>query len=254
MTTLLIDADIPAYQASFRNEKTVDWGEGNVSKMVDYKAAEEQLDDIIQSYADELEADELIICLSDPKQNFRKQLNPLYKSNRADTEKPELLMHLKGYLAEKHRSFIRPRLEADDIMGILATSNRFVKDDKIIVSADKDMRTIPAKVWNPMKPEVGVLDISKLNADRFLMWQTITGDATDGYPGCIGAGPKSQWAEAVLQADAEELWDIVLSAYEWFGHRPEDALMQARMAFILRSHAYFHKNKKVRLWQPSWLL
>lgn len=258
MTTLLIDADIVAYKVSVRNQQDFDWGDTGHSRVVDPVQAKQDTDEVIAGYCNALNANQVMICLSDPDRNFRKELEPTYKQNRKEVVKPELLMWVKEYLAHEYKSFIRPRLEADDIMGILATSgDRFISGPRIIVSEDKDMRTIPASVYNPNHPELGVLDISELDADRFLMWQTIVGDPTDGYTGCPGIGPGGRYVEyapELIGADRKDLWDIVLEAYASKGLTEDHAIHQARLAHILRAHSYNYKTKKVRLWQPYWLL
>jgi DNA polymerase-1 len=138
-------------------------------------------------------------------------------------------------------------------MGILATHPTLIEGEKIIVSEDKDMRTIPAKVYHPHKPTQGVMEISELDADRFLMWQTICGDVTDGYGGAKGVGAKSPYAEDVLFAEREELWDEVLLAYASKGLTEEDALLQARCARILRAEDYNLDTGEIELWIPELL-
>lgn len=253
MITLLLDADIIAYKAAALSEETYDFGDTGSAQMVFEQDCRDRIDSMLAEYCDDLGANLVKVCLTDTV-NFRKQLDPSYKSNRAGSVKPELLGLAKEYLAHTYPSFIRPRLEADDVMGILATSgDQFIKGDKIIVSEDKDMRTIPANIYNPNKAELGVLEISPLDADRFHMWQTMTGDQTDGYPGCRGIGPASVYAEEIIGADREELWDIVLDAYASKGKTEADAILQARMAFILRAYAYDHRTRKIKLWSPLWL-
>lgn len=260
MTTILLDADIVAYKVAVLNQQDFDWGDTGKSRVVDPVSAKKQTDDLVTEYANTLNASSVIVCLSepDPEKNFRRQLNPTYKSHRKDVELPELLIWVKEYLAHEYRSFRRPRLEADDIMGILATcGDRFgMKGDRIIVSEDKDMRTIPGLVYNPNRPELGTIEVSELDADRFLMWQTVVGDPTDGYKGCPGVGPNSRYgdfANDLLESDRADLWDTVLMAYASKGLTEDDAILQARMAHILRATSYNFKNKKVRLWQPYWL-
>lgn len=263
-TTILIDADIVAYKVAVLNQQDYDFGDTGSARVLDHDNAIRQTEELLHEYAETLTADRIVVCLSepDPEKNFRRQLNPTYKANRKSVELPEMLMWVKEYLAHEYPSFRRPRLEADDCMGILATrpallGPRYADDQIIIVSEDKDMRTIPAKVYNPGKPEVGVLDISELDADRFLMWQTVVGDPTDGYPGCPGVGKGGRFVEYapdILVADREELWDLVLMAYASKGFTEDDAILQARMAHILRAGSYNFKAKKVRLWQPYWLL
>ena len=260
MRTILIDADIVAYKASVVNEKTFDFGDTGVGEHLDYDGCIHNVDQLIAGYADACKADKVLVCLSEPdgSKNFRKQLNDTYKHNRKDVVAPQLLKWIKDYLASEYRSFIRPRLEADDIMGILATSgDRFITGDRIIVSEDKDMRTIPAKIFNPNHAELGIINVSNLDAKRFHMWQTVTGDTTDGYPGCPGIGKGGrfvEFAESILGATSPtELWDLVLMAYASKGFTEDDAIMQARMARILQDGDYNYKTKGIRLWNPTCL-
>ena len=167
-------------------------------------------------------------------------------------------MEAKQYLLDNYTSYVRPYLEADDVMGILATSDDVIQGKKIIVSADKDMRTIPTTVWSPMwKDSKGYprepIEVSPLDADRFHMWQTLTGDPVDGYGGCPGLGKSSPYADEVLGADHNELWDIVLEGYASKGYTEDDAIHQARLANILRATDYNYKLREPRLWQPHWL-
>lgn len=245
MRTLLIDSDIVAFKAAAVNEESTAFG-----KIVnDLEEATNMADGTIEEYKELLEADEVIICLTD-SDNFRLNVDLSYKHNRDDSKRPELIRAVKNYLAESYRSYIRPTLEADDVMGILATHPRLIPGEKIIVSEDKDMRTIPALVFHPHRPERGVMEISRLDADRFHMWQTICGDATDGYPGAKGVGKSSVYAEEIVFADRDELWDIVLEAFASVGLKEEHAVTQARLARILRAEDYDLKRKKVKLWTP----
>jgi DNA polymerase-1 len=258
--TILIDADIVAYKASVVNEKHYDFGDTGVGEHLDHDGCIRNVEELVNAYADRLNASRIIVCLSepDPEKNFRKQLNPTYKSNRNDTVPPQMLMWIKEYLANEYPSFKRPRLEADDIMGILATSgDRFIEGQRIVVSEDKDLRTVPCRVYNPNHPDLGVQTISDLDAKRFHMWQTVVGDPTDGYGGCPGVGKGGryvEYAESILEADTpDELWDLVLMAYASRGLNEDDAIMQARMARILQDGDYNYKTKGIRLWNPTCL-
>jgi len=80
---------------------------------------------------------------------------------------------------------------------------------------------------------------------------SLTGDATDGYPGCPGVGPKK--ATAILGSCAPSLacmWAGVRQAYESKGLIEEDAVEQARMARILRAEDWDFQKKAPRLWCP----
>ena len=273
MRVALIDSDIVAYAVSAKSQDDFNFSAagGTDARVVDKQKCWRLCDEVVTKHADAVKADRVIICLSDPDANWRKELDPTYKANRIGAEKPELLMLAKEYLHEEYQSYIRPRLEADDVMGILATRPSLLGkgvSDVVIVSEDKDMRTIPAAVYNPNYPELGVQQISKLDAMRFHLWQTIVGDPTDGYPGCPGVGPGGEWnAEAgdfvlgprampyahdVLSSeDMLEAWDTVLLAYASKGLTEDDAIHQARLARILWADDFNFKTHKVRLWNPT---
>lgn len=273
MRIALLDSDIIAYAVAANSEQGFNFSAagGTDAKAVDKKACWRRCDEVVQKHADAVKADSVVVCLSDPENNFRKELDPTYKANRKGAEKPELLMLAKEYLHEEYRSYIRPRLEADDVMGILATRPSLLGkgvSDVVIVSEDKDMRTIPAKVYNPNYAHLGVLEISTLEAIQFHLWQTITGDVTDGYPGCKGVGAGGEWdpdradwalglrslpyAHDVLSTgDVLEAWDTVLLAFASKGLTEDDAIHQARLARILWADDYNFKTKGIRLWNPT---
>lgn len=194
-----------------------------------------------------MDATDLIICLSDDLQNFRKDIYPAYKAKRRTSVRPIHLYDVKEWFGEKYDTRVYPRLEGDDVMGILATEPH--TGDRIIVSADKDMMTVPSLLYRPQEADLGVMSISHLDSIRFLFWQTIVGDATDGYPGCPGVGKFSVYAQDVLEAEDEiEAWDEVLMAYASKGLDESHAVIQCNLARILVHGAW--DGKRVTPWVP----
>ena len=238
MTTLLIDGDIVLYTSSVATEFACDWGNDNWV----LSANLEQSRDMARRYFDDLheklQFDAMIICLSGPK-NFRYGLNANYKSSRKDTRKPIVYSPLKDWMLGNYNTQMEEGLEADDLLGILATS----MPDTIVVSPDKDLQTVPCTLYRQGELKTITLE----EANRFHMYQTLTGDPTDGYPGCPGVGPKT--AEKLLSGNPETHWGAVVQAYEKQGLTEADALMNARMAFILRNENWI--NGEVKLWEPS---
>jgi DNA polymerase-1 len=155
--------------------------------------------------------------------------------------KPVVFQALRDYMIDNWDCQLWHRLEADDVMGILATS----KPNSIIVSADKDLRTIPTRVYNPSKPDLGVIEVTRAEADRNHLIQTLTGDRTDGYPGCPGIGPAR--AEKIVDGG----WEAVVECYVKAGLNETVALSQARLARILRKGDYVKKTGLVKLWSPQ---
>jgi DNA polymerase-1 len=181
------------------------------------------------------------MCLSDSA-NFRKDLTPTYKSKRKETRKPIVFRPLLEWVKETYDPVIKPRLEADDVLGILATHPDRV-GKCVIVSDDKDMQTLPCTLYRQ-----GVLKvISEDEADYFWAFQTLTGDSTDGYQGCPGVGPKK--AESILTA--KPYWPKIVNTYRKAGLTEDDALLNARLARILRFSDWDVTNQQVKLWTPT---
>lgn len=249
--TLLVDADIFAYVASSATEKLYHF-DGPEADPAIAEHLEEGLEIAardIERVANKLRASKVIVCLTDDD-NFRFRVYPKYKSNRAGVRKPSTLAAVKAFYATNYETYQRPGLEADDCMGILATSPVLIEGEKIIVSTDKDMQTIPGKLFNPKKDKAP-RQITELEADRYFLGQTLTGDATDGYPGARGIGPKSPFVAQLADAKTtREMWETVLAGYASKGLTPEDALVQARCARILRATDWDFGAKKPRLWNP----
>lgn len=249
--TLLVDADIFAYVASSATEEVYhfDGGASEPAVAENLSEALAMAERDIENVANKLQATRVIVCLTDSV-NFRTSVYPAYKGNRKGVRKPSTLRAVKDWYASKYECYQRPGLEADDCMGILSTSKNLVSGEKIIVSTDKDMQTIPGLLFNPNKDDKP-RRIKELDADRYFMQQVITGDATDGYPGCKGVGPKSPWVAAVGKAESlAEMWTLVCDAYRGKGFTPEDATVQARCARILRACDWDFHERRPRLWNP----
>lgn len=254
MRTLLIDGDIVVYQVAAAAEVPIHWGDGLWTLHADENSAIEALNNKLLEYKEILKADNMVVALSD-KVNFRYSVYGQYKSNRKNKRQPMLREQLKQYVLDYYDSFLRPGLEGDDVLGILATSDVIIKaDEKIIVSEDKDMRTIPCLFVNMRTyKESGVESISTNEAAYWHMYQTLTGDTADGFPGCAGCGPVT--AKKILGDDPGEwtyeiMWPKVVKAYVKKKLGEEFALQMARVARICQRDDYDFQNKEVILWSP----
>jgi DNA polymerase-1 len=122
---------------------------------------------------------------------------------------------------------------------------------KIIVSVDKDMKSVPCNLWNPDHPEFGVKNILAKEADTFHLYQTLVGDASDGYPGCPTYGPtKSKRLLDSCSLNGTTPWEKVVEAFDKQGKDEEQALLQARLARILRVENYNQRTKAIKNWMP----
>ena len=257
--TIIIDGDVVVYKVA---EAVADSFEITTEEDDEYiyrnigwcnkDKAQFTLDEMIDSIKKSCKGTDVVIALSDMNGNFRKQLNPKYKGNRKNI-KPLLYEYLRKVISEQYKVYEKPLLEADDVIGILATSEKIIKGDKVVWSLDKDFKTIPCKFHRAKpngKDESKV--ITKTEADWWFMYQTLIGDRVDGYEGCKGVGDKTarKLLGEVGEKTLDEMWKIVVSAYEKAGLTEEEALLNARMARILRVGDYEFKTKGVKLWKP----
>tara|TARA_R100000231_G_scaffold128797_2_gene99973 strand:- start:6779 stop:7522 length:744 start_codon:yes stop_codon:yes gene_type:complete len=196
----------------------------------------------------------VIICFSCPRhKNYRRDFWPKYKAHRDKLHTPDALDYALEIVYSSDSS-VRcvDRLEADDLMGMISSSETGVS-----VTIDKDLRSVPGWHWNPDKEEKPVY-VSEEEADRFFYTQWMTGDSTDNIPGLWRVGPKK--AEKLLSNTERCDWDAsILNMYKE-EKRPENkqvdmdpesfALAMARCVRILRNDEYDKDKGDIFLWNP----
>jgi DNA polymerase-1 len=210
------------------------------------------LDEMLDRIFERFETREHLLCFSTGP-NFRYGVDPTYKNNRANSRKPLCYVELREQVEADFKCKALPGLEADDVMGIIATTPSIQKRNPIIVSQDKDMQTIPTSVWRQGE----LVNVTETMADYYHLYQTLVGDTSDGYKGCPGTGKVK--AEKILNAEMDEaekldplvFWKRVVAAYEKAGLTEQDALTQARLARILRFSDWNSTTKEPILWSPS---
>lgn len=246
MTTALIDADTGLVAAAAEAEQEFEFEPDHLTYVADLEDAKGIFQNWLDHILEKVGAKSFILAISDSGNYFRTDQWPAYKTNRG--RKPLAHRRLRNWVLSNpdYRTFLRPRLEADDVLGILATHKSLVNGEKIIVSIDKDLLQIPGQHYNPDKDEFREVD--EASGEHLFFTQTLTGDATDNYPGCPGIGPKR--APAIIGDDLASAWPRVVAAYEKAGLTEEDALVQARVARILRAKDYDFKQKEPILWTP----
>lgn len=245
---ILIDADMLVFRGSSIAEKEICWGEDLWTLHAHAADAEAYVDDLVDSIVDKVLRHwqytgeyEIYMCFSDTE-NFRKKILPTYKLNRVGKRKPVCYYGVKQWVEDRFTCYQRPGLEADDCIGILATHK---EPNAVIVSGDKDFRTIPGRFYDFLRDEY--YEISEEEANYWHLFQTLIGDTADNYKGCPGVGAVS--AKKLL--DENPSWETVVNAFEKKGLTEEDALIQARVARILRASDYDFKNKRPILWSPK---
>lgn len=246
----LIDGDEVAFKACAVSTDVIDWGDGEPTAMNSPARCAKIAEELTEAWANKVEADEIIVCLSPrDRENFRRRLDPTYKVER--TEKPAVYWMTVDRLMERFPYMTFPGCEADDVMGAMSASS--ADKQPIIVSSDKDMKTVPCWLFNPHKGTKR--KVSEQDANLWWMTQTITGDPVDGFPGLPGAGPKA--AEKALEGciSLNAMYANVVALYTQGTKRsgpltPDHALLQARHARILRPGDIDTEKKLIRLWHP----
>ena len=174
-------------------------------------------------------------------ENFRRDFWGKYKAHRDGRPDPDCLNYALEMLPDISTVKKMDRLEADDIMGIGASSG-----SAIAVTIDKDLKGVPGWLWNPDKDAKPYLNLAE-DADKFFARQIITGDTTDGIPGLPKKGDKF-FEKDILFFDREDWFQEIWWAYEEMGYDYEYFLSQARCVRILRIEDYNPDTKEILLW------
>jgi DNA polymerase-1 len=251
--TALLDGDTLIYEATSASEYVAQLDTWQWTLTADLSEGIDKLTAKVNAIQKAVKADELIFALSDDER-WRPRVMPTYKSQRLGSRKPITYLPMREYVHKTFRTYQRPTLEGDDVLGILTTHPTLVKGEKVVVAIDKDMKQIPGVLFNY---STGKFDeVWAFDADYFHLFQTLTGDVTDGYKGCPGIGDKK--AEVILAPhkggdffDGAGAWKAVVAAFEKAGLTEADALQNAQVARICRHTDYDFKKKEVILWQPK---
>ena len=233
----LIDADLLLYRAMFKfieGEPEYSTVGGETFTFGEYTSGLEEakiwLKDFITELGDVLAAKGTLLAFSD-RYNFRKLITNTYKSNRKELlpEQREFLGSLRTWMCKKWSSRSIRYLEADDLMGILATG---YPGDYKICSIDKDLLQIPGQHYNWNTQEE--YEVSPEEGEYQFYTQVLTGDSTDGYLGCRGVGP----VKAKKYLDLDCSWEGIKEIYRQKGQSAKDALETAWLAKILTREDY----------------
>ena len=275
---LLIDGDPVAFAGASSSE-VVHVFDGMYINQADMDLALQYTQSYIESLKKELKADLVINTLScESRRYWRHAVMPTYKGGRKGPKGPICLADLKNLMMSYWETERWDNMEADDILGILATDPNYLPDyKKIVVSIDKDMQTLP-NVWiyNPDKDYQPWFN-SKERADKFFLSQAIGGDTTDGYTGVYGVSVNSanaflddpfMWEsyEHTFKSGQRKglsetkwrkvgtsgcLWTDIVSLFLKAGQTEDDALANAQVARICRASDWDAAKSEVLLWTPK---
>jgi DNA polymerase I len=170
--------------------------------------------------------DYFAVVFDAPGKTFRDDWYPEYKANRPPMP-DDLALQIEPLhsvvRAEGWPLLMVEGVEADDVIGTLATQASASGIDTIISTSDKDLAqlvrpgiTLVNTMSNEKLDEPGVVERFGVRADQVLDLLTLTGDTVDNVPGVPKVGPKTaaKWLnqygslEAII-AHADEISGVV---------------------------------------------
>ena len=240
---MIVDGDLVIYKIASSLEEPIDWGNDVWTLHSDLGKGKTLLQQNINFYQEKTKAKEIIFAFSD-KDNYRKELDKEYKSYRKKIRKPICYAPLRKWAEKNYYFYQLPNLEGDDVIGLLATQH--YKGNNVIISGDKDMRTISS--WHCFIGDDQLEYVDEHKADYNFCLQTLTGDQADGYKGCVGVGAVKANRVLTGKKTLDDMWNAVIEEYERNKQSFEDAYHQARLARILRKDEYDFKTNKPTLW------
>lgn len=232
MGKVLIDGDIIAYRAAFSTEQM---GSSDTRRKVD---------DLIQFILDstvlfpEIGLDYVVYLTG--KGNFRDNIakSHPYKGNRKSVQKPRHLQTARDHMESEYQAIISKGEEADDLIAKEAARLDY---HACVASIDKDMLQIPCWHFNIVRGDY--LKVEPYGGIKFFYTQILTGDTADNIVGLWKVGPVK--AKKILE-DAEteeELWDLVVKAYDG---NEERVIENARLLWLRREEEEIWQPPKVR--------
>ena len=276
MVKIVLDADMLLFAVMSSNMVTVNSHDQMWVMQTDLADAAatywEKCEELCDTFDADIERD-LVHCFTEASR-FRKAVFPGYKANRQGQTKPMMYAEMKAQLLNSGEiAFHHTQIEADDLIGILATQFKSIDEECVIASGDKDLVQIPGKHWwfNPFwgaksKEELrefltrfGMEEINERTfnvpesaANRFWWVQLLTGDATDGIVGAKGIGIKTAIKEVVEWDTSRplECWQKAVGIYVKKKQTEEQAVQTARLIHLLRNGEYDFNDHTVSLWNP----
>ena len=243
--TLLIDADWLIFNSCCACEEDTRWNEWEHTLHSDERDILNLIENRLDVYRGIADNNHDIVMCFTSYPTFRHEIFPEYKINRIGKRKPLALKRVIKEVKQRYETVAYENLEGDDVLGLLATNGRY--KDPIIVSVDKDMRTLPCKLIAAEEIE----HITNKKATRHWFEMSLAGDAGDGILGIKGMGMVTASKTLADTPDTiEALWSKVQETYTKKGYTIADAILNARLTRILREGDYNYQTGEVKLWNP----
>lgn len=148
-----------------------------------------------------LQAGYIAVIFDAARRNFRNEIYPDYKANRAETPEdliPQFPLIREATVAMNLPAIEMENYEADDLIASYAKAASAQGMEVIIVSSDKDLMQLVGEhisMYDPMKGrDIGpeqVIEKFGVTPDKVIEVQALIGDSVDNIPGVPGIGPKT---------------------------------------------------------------
>ena len=186
---LLFDADSLVFASCYKINKQQDEDPFYTDIKDSIAKFDEQFMKIVNDLEQKYEIDK-VITFNGCKGNFRKRITKNYKANRKKQILPPLLHPMHEYVKKNYESKFAYGIETDDMVARywLELSNKFGRDNVIIISIDKDYKQFPAIIYNYHWKHKIILDISEAEALYNFYEQMIVGDSADNVNYFKGKG------------------------------------------------------------------
>ncbi|HRI86923.1 MAG TPA: DNA polymerase I [Candidatus Hydrogenedentes bacterium] len=200
----------------------------------------------------EHEPSHIAVVFDAPGKTFRDDMYEAYKATREatpdDLKSQFPLMH-ELVSAFNVRLIVEPGVEADDVMGTLATQAAAQGIEAVLVTGDKDMLQLVSdriKVYDPGKGDEGqwlsdadVRERFGVGPQNVIDALGLMGDTADNVPGVKGIGPKT--AKALLEK-YQSLENLYAHIDELKGKQRERIEQDKDMAFLSRTLCTIHTS------------
>ncbi len=187
----------------------------------------------------------LAVCFDMAAPTFRKAMFVGYHANRIELPEdfvPQIV--LVHELLEKMNVgiFELEGYEADDLIGTLATKAVLTKNaEVVIVTGDRDMLQLVNKKVKVLMPLLGMTKTALFDEKaveekygvtpaQFIDYKALIGDASDGYPGVTGIGPKGASNLLKEYGTFENLYENIPNLPEKIGLKLATDAEQAALA------------------------
>lgn len=215
----LIDADIYAYSCGAATQKTLKGVFEDGEPLIEAEPVAHALALVRGSLeraidkCRELGYEEFQLYLTGSG-NFRDKvaITAPYKGNRDRLARPVHYQAIRDYMVNRWGAVVEEGWEADDAVTAASYAMQHDPERCIIVSQDKDLRTVPGLLYNPRK-EV-ITKISREDAVYNECIQILVGDTVDNIPGCYKVGEKKAPEIIEPRLPVKEMHKRLVQAFE----------------------------------------